>query len=142
MAGFVGIDIGKTHVRAVSLDVGYKRLALGRLEEVALDAVESGERAAQMAGAPLLAGADGLAVAIEGDQCFINRITIPATAAKRLEEVLPFEIEAQVPVDIAELVFDHRSLRRRGSTEPVVVMTAAARIEAVRERIELVKTAL
>jgi general secretion pathway protein L len=142
MAGFIGIDIGKTHVRAVSLDVGYKRLALARLEEVALDSVESVERAVQMACAPLLAGADGLAVAIDGDQCFINRISIPATAAKRLEEVLPFEIEAQVPVDIAELVFDHRSLRRRGSSEPVVVMTAAARIEAVRERIELVKSAL
>jgi len=142
MAGFVGIDIGKTHVRAVSLTVGYKRLALGRLEEVALDSVESLERAVQLVCAPLLAGADGLAVAIDGDECFINRITIPATAAKRLEEVLPFEIEAQIPVDIDELVFDHRSLRRRQSTDPVVVMTAAARIEAVRERIELVKSAV
>src|SRR5882757_9543541 len=142
MAGFVGIDIGKTHVRAVSLNVGYKRLALGRLEEVALDAVESLERAVQLVCAPLLAGADGLAVAIDGDECFINRITIPATAAKRLDEVLPFEIEAQIPVDIDELVYDHRSLRRRESSEPVVVMTAAARIDAVRERIELVKSAV
>ncbi len=56
MAGFVGIDIGKTHVRAVSLNVGYKRLALGRVEEVALEAAESLERAIQLACAPALAG--------------------------------------------------------------------------------------
>ncbi|HVY29838.1 MAG TPA: pilus assembly protein PilM [Polyangiaceae bacterium] len=142
MAGFVGIDIGKTHVRALSIDVGYKRLSLGKLEEVALDAVESLERAIQLVCAPLLEHADGVAVAIDGDQCFIQRITIPATAQKRLEEVLPFEIEAQVPVDIDELVYDHRSLRRKSSSEPVVVMTAAARIDAVRARIELVKSSL
>jgi general secretion pathway protein L len=142
MAGFVGIDIGKTHVRAASLLVGYKRLELARLEEVALDSAASLEAALQQVFAPLLEHADGLAVAIDGDQSFIHRISIPATAQKRLEEVLPFEIEAQVPVDIDELVFDHRPLRRRGSTDPVVVMTAAARIETVRARIELVKGAL
>src|SRR3954470_21464809 len=142
MAGFVGIDIGKTHVRAASVTVGYKRLSLGRLEEVALDSVESLERALQIVCAPLLEHADGLAVAIDGDQCFINRITIPATAQKRIEEVLPFEVEAQVPVDIDELVFDHRSLRRRAASDPVVVMTAAARIETVRARIDLIRDAL
>ena len=141
MAGFVGIDIGKTHVRAASLSVGYKRLSLARLEEVALDATTSLESALQQL-APLLDHADGLAVAIDGDQAFIHRISIPATAQKRLEEVLPFEVEANVPVDIDELVFDYRSLRRRGSSDPVVVMTAAARIDTVRARIELIKTAV
>ncbi|HYQ14195.1 MAG TPA: hypothetical protein VEQ58_00500, partial [Polyangiaceae bacterium] len=119
MAGFVGIDIGKTHVRAVSLSVGYKRLSVGRLEEVALDSVESLERAIQTVAAPLLAGIDGIAVAIDGDQCFIQRLTLPATAQKRLDEVLPFEIEAQVPVDIDELVFDHRLFRREKSSDPL-----------------------
>ena len=142
MAGFVGIDIGKTHVRAASVSVGYKRLSLLRLEEVALDSAPSLERALQMACAPLLEHSDGLAVALDGDQCYINRISIPATAAKRLEEVLPFEVEAQVPVDIDELVFDYRQLRRRASTDPVVVMTAAARIDAVRARIELIQGSL
>jgi general secretion pathway protein L len=141
MSGFVGIDIGKTHVRAASVSVGYKRLSLGQLQEVALDSATSLEAALQQL-APLLVHTDGLAVAIDGDQAFIHRISIPATAQKRLEEVLPFEVEANVPVDIDELVFDHRPLRRRGSTDPVVVMTAAARIETVRARIDLIKGAL
>jgi general secretion pathway protein L len=141
MSGFVGIDIGKTHVRAATLSVGYKRLSIGQLQEVALDSTTSLESALQQL-RPLLDHTDGLAVAIDGDQAFIHRISIPATAQKRLEEVLPFEVEANVPVDIDELVFDHRSLRRRGSTDPVVVMTAAARIETVRARIDLVKGAL
>src|SRR6478735_3758467 len=136
MAAFVGIDIGKTHVRAVSLNVGYKRLSLGRAEEVALDAVESLERAIQVVCAPLLEHVDGVAVAVDGDQCFIHRITVPATAAKRLDEVLPFEVEANVPVDIDELVFDHRPMRRASSSDPVVTMTAAARVDVVRARID------
>src|ERR1043165_5217889 len=121
MAGFVGIDIGKTHVRAVSISVGYKRLSLGRTEEVAIDSVESLERAIQAAAAPLLVGTDGLAVAIDGDQCFIQRLTLPPTALKQLEDVLPHEIGAQVPVDIDELVFDHHVFRRDKSTDPLVL---------------------
>jgi general secretion pathway protein L len=142
MAGFVGIDIGRTHVRAAAITVGYKRLSLGRLEEVALDSVESLERAVQVVAAPLLEHADSLAIAINGDHCFMHRIAIPATAAKRLEEVLPFELEAQVPVDIDELVFDYRLLPRQSSKDPLVVMTAAARIDAVRARIDLINSAL
>jgi general secretion pathway protein L len=142
MAGFVGIDIGRTHVRAASLGVGYKRLQLGRLEEVAIDSVESLERAVQLVAAPLLEHADAVAVAINGDQCFIHRLAIPASAQKRLEEVLPFEIEAQVPVDIDELVYDHRVLRRSDPKAPLVVMTAAARTEAVRARIDLIREAI
>jgi general secretion pathway protein L len=142
MAGFVGIDIGKTHVRGASVLVGYKRLSLGRLEEVALDSVDSLERAVQIVAAPLLEHSDGIAVAINGDQCFVHRIALPATAAKRMQEVLPFEIEAQVPIDIDELVYDYRPLRRKVAGDPVVVMTAAARIESVRARIDLVKAAL
>src|SRR5258706_2532371 len=108
MAGFVGIDIGKTHVRAASVAVGYKRLSLGKLEEVAIDAAPSLERAIQLACAPLLEHADGVAVALGGGPCFIQRITIPATPQKRLGEVLPFEIEAQVAVDIDHVGFEHR----------------------------------
>jgi len=142
MAGFVGIDLGRTHVRAALVSVGYKRLSLERIEEVALDSVESLERALQIVTVPLLQHADGLAVAIDGDHCFTHRIAIPATAQKRLEEVLPFEIEAQVPVDIDELVYDYRPLRRRAAVDPVVVLTAAARIDTVRARIELIQAAL
>lgn len=142
MAAFVGIDIGRTHVRAASISVGYKRVSLGRLEEVALDSAESLERAVQLAAAPFLEHLDGLSVAINGDQCFIHRISIPATAQKRLAEVLPFEIEAQVPVDIDELVFDYRALRRKQATDPVTVLTAASRIDTVRARIDLIQGAL
>jgi general secretion pathway protein L len=142
MAGFVGIDLGRTHVRAALIAAGYKRLALERLEEVALDAAESVERALQIVAVPLLERADALAVSIDGEHCFTHRLAIPATAQKRLDEVLPFEIEAQVPVDIDELVFDYRPLRRRDPSDPLLVMTAASRIETVRARIELFKSAL
>ena len=118
MAGFVGIDIGKTHVRAASLSVGYKRLSLARLEEVALDASTSLESALQQVFAPLREHSDGLAVAIDGDQAFIHRISIPAAAHKRLEEVLPFEVEANVPGAEAGFVHPGANVQVKFDTFP------------------------
>jgi general secretion pathway protein L len=112
------------------------------MEEVAIDSAESIERAVQIAVAPLLEHVDAVAAAINGDHCFIHRLAIPAAAQKRLEEVLPFEIEAQVPIDIDELVYDYRTLRRGDPKGPLTVMTAAARIDAVRARIELLQGAI
>jgi general secretion pathway protein L len=67
---------------------------------------------------------------------------LPPTAMKQINEVVPFELEAQIPIDFAELVYDHRVLRRPSAAAPVPVLTAAARVEHVRERIDLVSRVL
>src|SRR5688572_7186206 len=136
MGRFIGIDIGATHVRAALLNVAFKRSAIERIEEVALDAAESLEGAIQACVLTMLQHTDGIAMAIDGDGAFVHRITLPATATKQLDEILPFELEAQVPVDMTELVYDYRVLRRASAQDPLVVLTAAARREAVKARIE------
>jgi len=142
MARLIGIDIRASHVRAALLRTSYRKIELEQLNEVDISHVASTEQAIQACLLPMLQHADGLAAAIEGEHAFIHRITLPATAAKRLEEILPFELEAQVPVDIAELVWDSRSLKRTSSTQPIVTLTAAARTEHVRNRIELTRRLL
>src|SRR5262245_59333018 len=132
MARFIGIDIGATHVRAALLNIAFKRTQIERVEEVALDAVESLESALQACVLAMLPHTDGMAVAVDGDGAFVHRLTLPSTAAKQLDEILPFELEAQVPVDMAELVYDYRVLRRAPSQESVVVLSAAARTETVK----------
>ncbi len=135
MGRLVGIDIGKAQVRAVELRTSYRRVALERMLEVDLAAAGSVEQALLAAALPLTQHSESMAVAIEGDQAFMHRLELPNTALKQLSEVVPFELEAQVPVDFDELVFDYRTLRRASNADPIIVLAAAARTEDVRKHI-------
>jgi general secretion pathway protein L len=95
---------------------------------------------AQAAGAHV-AGAEAIAVALSGEQVLLHRLTLPKTAERQLEDVLPYEIEAQVPIDMEELSYDSRLLPTEGGTE-IQVLVAATRTERVRECIELCQQAL
>ncbi|HEY4103202.1 MAG TPA: pilus assembly protein PilM [Polyangiaceae bacterium] len=142
MGRYIGIDIGSSHVRAVLLSTGYKRIAIEAVQEVMLDATESLEHALQACTMNMLLHNDGIAVAVEGDSAFVHRMKLPLTARKQLDAVLPFELESQMPVDMSELVYDYRVLRSELGAEAIDIVAAAARSDQVKERIELVKRAL
>lgn len=142
MARLVGIDIRGHHVRVALLQTSYKRVVLERLLELSLESASSIEQALAAAALPLVSAGEALAVAVEGEHAFIHRLTLPPTAQKQLEEIVPFELEAQIPVDFSELVYDSRTLRRNAATDPLVVLAAAARTEGVRTRIQLVESVL
>jgi general secretion pathway protein L len=142
MGRFLGIDIGSRVISAAVLEVGFRRLALSALSEVPRDQFASLEEAVRAAAAPLTAQIEAVGVAMDGDVTFTHRLSMPATALKQIDEILQFELEAAVPVDIEELVFGYRLLKRKGPKDPLLVLAAAARTEEVRERIELVKTAI
>jgi general secretion pathway protein L len=76
----------------------------------------------------------------------VHSLALPAGAQKQLAEVLPFELEAALPVDMAESVFDYRLLAAPpGGADPAAqigVLAAVARTEDVKARIELVKEAM
>jgi general secretion pathway protein L len=142
MGRLVGIDIRETHVRAALLRTSYRRVAVEQLLEVSVESAGSLEQALLSAALPLTQHSESLAVGIDGARAFIHRLTLPPTALKQLNEVVPFELEAHVPVDFDELVFDQRTLRREAPDAPVIVLAAAARTEHVRERIRLVERVL
>jgi general secretion pathway protein L len=142
MARYIGLDIGARYVRVASITTGYRRLGIERLEEFAIGDPENVAAAVTTAASHLMTHVDSVATAIDGDAVFVHRLTLPPTAAKQLAEVLPFEIEAQIPVDIDELVYDYRLLARPSNQAPLTVLVAAARREQVRARIELVRQAL
>jgi general secretion pathway protein L len=91
-------------------------------------------------------GPDAVAVALEGSRAALHRLTLPATAQKQLADVLAFELEAQVPFDLAGAVFDWRVLDRKGEANgdgnQLSVLAAVARVEDVKARIDLVKGAI
>jgi general secretion pathway protein L len=142
MARLVGIDIGATHVRAALIRVSYRTALLERLLEVEIASVPSVEAAIQAASLPLAEHGEPFAVSIPGELSFIHRLKLPATALKQLEDVLPYEIEGQIPVDLSDLRYDYRVLRRNTPSEPVIVLAAAARRDLLQARIDLVRSAL
>lgn len=142
MGRFVGIDIGSRVINVALLDVGYRRLALKALSEVPVESAESLEEAIRRAAAPLMDHVDAVGVAVDGDLTFTHRLRLPATALKQIDEILQFELESAIPVDLDELVYGYRVLRRKTAKDPIVVLTGATRIEHARARIDLLKTAI
>ncbi len=147
----VGIDIGTFAVKVAVLRVAYRKTTLEALTSVEIATAGGVLEAIRAASAEALAGkaADGIAVAIEGVRSVVHTLSLPAAVQKQLEEVLPFELEAALPVDMAESIFDYRVRPNRtagfDTTEAaaqVSVLTLVARTEDVRGRIDLVKEAL
>lgn len=131
MGSLVGIDVRATHVRAVRLKTRYRKVIVERMTEIDRSAVPDLEAALRAAAEPLAGHGEPIAVCVEGESAFVNRIRVPSTAAKQLSEVLPFELEGQLPVDISEVVWDYRVLPSVESGT-LQVLTAAARTDTVR----------
>jgi len=142
MPRFLGIDIGSRVVSAAVMEIGFRKLALSALQEVEIASVPSLEEAVRAVTLGLSTQIEAVGVALEGDTTFTHRLKMPTTALKQIDEILQFELEAAVPVDIDELVFGHRLLKRKGPKDPLIVLASAARTAQVRERIALVKTAI
>jgi general secretion pathway protein L len=145
MPTWLGIDIGSTSVKAALVRSTYRKLALVRLASA--DVATSGTLvdAVRTAVGRALEGerqtTDATAVAIEGARAAIHRLLLPATAQKQLGDVLAFELESQIPFELAGAVFDWRLLERGSQDGQLPIVAAVARVEDVRARIDIVKEA-
>lgn len=142
MSKLLGIDIGRTAVRATLLNSGYRRLTLEATGVCLLSEVPDLHEALKSAAGPLAQKADAIAVALNGDLVFSRSLELPLTAQKVLNDVVPFEIEAQLPFDISEAVFDYRVHPKKKGDEKITVFAAIAKITDVQGLIDTVKGAL
>ncbi|HSC88864.1 MAG TPA: hypothetical protein VLC09_16390, partial [Polyangiaceae bacterium] len=147
MSRVLGIDARDDRVRALALNVSYRKLALEATSEQLV--ADHGSLEAALRACFVQIGGDDqhrfdtVVTSLEGQRTFVHRLSLPAAAQKRLDELLPFELEAQLPVEIDEVVFAHEVLpRARGNSGPLTVLTVSARTEHVRGRIELFERAL
>jgi general secretion pathway protein L len=147
----VGIDIGASAIKIAVLRVAYRKTTLEALLSVDVAAAGGVSEAIREAFSQALVGkpVDAIATSIDGVRASVHMLALPASAQKQFAEVLPFELEAALPVDMSESVFDYRVLETKPyGMEPAVaatqvsVLALVARTEDVRARIELVKSAV
>src|SRR6516165_10423419 len=129
MAILLGIDIGTSWVRAVRIKSAYRRLAVEAMSEADRASAESLASAIRAAAGPLMVGGESVAVSFEGERAFTRRLGIPIAGQKQIAELVPFELEADLPFHIADAVHDHIVLRRAG--EQIPVLATAAKLEDV-----------
>lgn len=140
MSWLLGIDIGHQSVRVIQLRTSYRRMAIESVQERPLAEFASIDDAIRACVPPSHVRSESVATNLEGDREFIRLLDLPPTAAKQLNEVLPFELEAQLPFELDQTVYDSRLLPRRSSNEPLQVLTVVARTDDVRERIDLIRS--
>jgi general secretion pathway protein L len=121
----------------VLLSTNFRKVRLEALVEIERDQLATLEEAVRASFLPLMPGGDSIAAAVDGEVAFVHRLRLPPAALKELDAVVPFELEAQVPVDIDDLVYDFALLSSQGRGAPVDLLAAAVRTTHVKERIDL-----
>jgi general secretion pathway protein L len=147
MSTWLGIDIGTTAVKVAVVRTAYRKVHLAGLASVEVAQAGGVAEALQQAARQVMgdgALGDAIAVSLEGQRGTIKIVGLPTSAQKQLLEVLPFELESQLPFDLEDAVFDYRVLpgQRETKGEELAVLVGVAKTADVAARIELVKAAL
>jgi general secretion pathway protein L len=142
MARLVGIDVQETVVRVAVLSTHYRRVKLLALREAPILPGQPLEESIRAAALPVAQPGDHLALSVTGDRMLNRDIELPLAAAKQLEDVIPFEIEAQVPVGFEELCFDYRALPKTPGQKVIKVLAVATRVSVVQDLIDRAERAL
>ena len=122
MHRIVGLDVGVDRVRVVALESGFRGFSLLEARSVPLpDGGTPGERLKAALSQLPRSPDDTIAVALPGTQVASHVVTLPFTDARRIEQVLPAEVEGAIPFDLDEVVWDHAVLSQaNGRTEVLV----------------------
>ncbi len=148
MSTFLGIDIGNTAVKVAVIRTAYRKVQLAGLASVEVaqagGVVEAISAATRMVMGVQGGVGDAIAVAIDGSRTTVKVVGLPLTAQKTIGDVLPFELESQLPFELSEAVFDYRLLpgTREIKGEELAVLVGLAKTADVQARIDLAKTAL
>lgn len=148
MSTWLGIDIGTTAVKVAVIRTTYRKVQLAGLASVEVAQAGGITEALQQA-VRLVTGergglGDGIAISLEGQRGTVKTVRLPSSAQKQIGEVLPFELESQLPFEIEDAVFDYRVLPvlREVKGEELTVLVGVAKTSDVAARIDLVKSGL
>jgi type IV pilus assembly protein PilM len=132
----MGLDLGSFSVKAVVVKMGLRggEIVAFDAEPVELDREGNSSPAGVMDAAGRLLErmkqpVEALHCAIPGDAATIRLVGLPVSAARRLEQVLRFELDEVLPYDIEDAVFDYVEVGRTG--EEIRLLCAVTPTEKV-----------
>ncbi|HEY2030755.1 MAG TPA: pilus assembly protein PilM [Myxococcales bacterium] len=126
MHRIVGLDVSQDEVRAAILSGGFRGASLEDVREARLPpegtpAERLAAGLAALALTPPIGPEDAIAVALPGAMVAAHLVTLPFVDPKRIEQVLPAEVEGIIPFDLADVVWDYSILSAaNGKTEILV----------------------
>lgn len=132
MPQVIGLDVGSRSVKAAVFERGFRGLELSNFSKTEFDPGDPQglsralETLAEQIGAP---GATVVA-RLPGDRVLLRFLDFPISDARKLDQVVPFEVESQVPFELDDLVVDHAMVRKVDAGSKILV--GAARRDDVR----------
>lgn len=145
MHRIVGLDLGAQALRLVVLESGFRGFHVLRAQSVAMPTRDPAapphpERIkAALGELGLELGQDAVAVSLPGTLVASHLFTLPFLDARRIEQVLPAEVEGAIPFEIDEVVWDHAVLSQANGKSEVLV--AVVRRPALKAWIEALAAA-
>jgi general secretion pathway protein L len=122
----VGLDQAHDALRVATLQSGFRGFAIQEVRSVPLP--EQGTPAERLQAAlaalelnPPLGPDDSVAVALPDALVATYLLTIPFSDAKRIERVLPAEVEGAIPFDLSDVVWDWTILGQAGGKSEVLI---------------------
>ncbi len=141
MARYLGIDIGTTQLRLAVVRTAYRKTLLEQvITQERAQGMDLPETLRALL-APFIGKVDSINFAFEGEELFFRRFELPVTARRVLREVLPFEIEAQVPLELADTIYDYRALATDPKQGKFPVVAVIGHREAIEARNAMIASA-
>ena len=126
-----GIDLGAYSIKLAFLEAGFRATTLRGLEEIPVPEGEAPLIERQMAavreGLGRMAGEVTPYLAVAGDQLSVRVLELPFTDARKIDQVVGYELEGQIVNAIEDVVFDH--LIAAEKPEGTTILAAAAKRE-------------
>jgi type IV pilus assembly protein PilM len=106
-----GIDLGSQSVKFAVLDVGFRRMRVNAAFEEPVPPGEAplAERQAEAlrAGVARLPSESTIHMALPGEMLALRVLDLPFSDARKVEQVVGYELEGQIMHDLSEVVMDH-----------------------------------
>jgi general secretion pathway protein L len=124
----LGLDIGATAVRAVVVDATHRSWTVAASVQVAVAPASEGgpslrerqlEAVRALVADPQLAHDSSFVALPEASATHV--ITLPFTDPRRIQQTAGFEVEAQIPFDLAEVSWDWQTLQEREGRSELLV---------------------
>jgi Tfp pilus assembly PilM family ATPase len=141
MHRIVGLDWSSDSLRVVALESGFRGFTVleARAAPLPPEGAPGEKLKTALAMLEMASGDDVVALALPAAQVACHLFTLPFTDPRRIEQVLPAEVEGAIPFDLEEVVWDHAVLSQ--TEEKSVVAVAVAKKALVREHLAALKEA-